>query len=229
MNQMIKDNYDPKKSLLEIIMDLPDYLCINEAFKAFVWKSSENNENFFSIDCLITIYEIFEALIWDDIKKNLSLNYNLTIGGEVKIRVLNYFENDKNKEKLISKNNLTSALRKLISRYLAGLRQSTDIRTDQKLNLFLIKSEFWNSNLEEDDKFLNEFYEIISDEIIVGSAFNLYNILDGDTLLKKNVIDKIFGNSIDEEEALKSENNLEPDNIESEEDSLGELEERDEI
>ena len=42
----------------------------------------------------------------------------------------------------------------------------------------------------------NELNEILSKEIKVGNAYDLYNILNGDYLFKINIEEKIFGENL---------------------------------
>ena len=70
-----KENYNPKTSVYKIITALPDYIIINEDLKIFFSRFDERK--IFSIDCLISIFEIFEALNWEEIKKYILIDYKL--------------------------------------------------------------------------------------------------------------------------------------------------------
>ena len=52
-----------------------------------------------------------------------------------------YFEKNKSEKKIINKENLTSAIRKLISRSISGTRQEMEIKPDTKLKYYIIKEE----------------------------------------------------------------------------------------
>ena len=233
MNSINKENYNPQMSLYKIIINLPPYIIINEELKNFLTKNKEPyaNENLFTINCLVSIFEIFEGLCWGEIKKNILEDYKITISEESKIKILNDFKN--NNRKIINKNNFTSALRKFISRYLSGARQEIDIKSDTDLFLYLIKSDLWNVKIDDEDNLIDDMYSLKTVEIIVGQTYDLYNILEGDKILNENINEKIFGKSIDKdalEEKIEenfniNESNEEPENSEEdyEDDFRGEL------
>ena len=94
-----------------------------------------------------------------------------------------YFEKNKLEKKIINKENLTSAIRKLISRSISGTRQEMEIKPDTKLKYYIIKEELWNKKVLETEGFENEIDEIFKSEILVGQSVELYNFLDGDMIL----------------------------------------------
>ena len=159
---------------------------------------NHRDEKMFSIDSLISIFEIFEALCWNMIKKEINPDYKLCIDEETKQRILTYFEENNNKEKIINKINLTSALRKLLSRYHIGERRDLS-KNDFQLKLMIGRDELWEQNLIENDDFYIELFEILTDKITVGHSFDLYNILEGDNILNKYFYEIIFGKSFIEE------------------------------
>ena len=156
------------------------------------------DEKLFSIDSLISIFEIFEALCWNMIKKEINPDYKLCIDEETKQIIIKYFEENNNKEKIINKKNFTSALRKLLSRYQIGERQDLS-KNDLQLGLMICKEELWEQNLIENENFGNELFEILTDKITVGHSFDLYNILEGENILNKYFDEIIFGKSFIEE------------------------------
>ena len=196
LDKLIKENFDPKKLIYQIITSFPPYLSINEKLKKFLNSTYENNssEKLFSIDSLISIFEIFEALCWDMIKNEINPDYKLDIDEETKQGLLTYFEENNNKEKLINKKSLTSALRKLLSRYLIGERQDL-FKNDLQLRLILPQEQFWEQNLIDNDDFCYELGNILAEKITVGHSFELFNILDGDNLLNKYFNEIFFGKS----------------------------------
>ena len=200
LDVLIKENFAPKKLIYQIITSFPPYLSINEKLKNFLQSCYDNHcdEKLFSIDSLISIFEIFEALCWNMIKKEINPDYKLCIDEETKQRILTYFEENNNKEKIINKINLTSALRKLLSRYHIGERQDLS-KNDLQLGLMICKEELWEQNLIENDDFGNELFEILTDKITVGHSFDLYNILEGENILNKYFDEIIFGKSFIEE------------------------------
>ena len=193
INEIIKENYQLEAPISKIIINLPNFILINEELKNFFYDNYKLDKKLFTVDCLISIFEIFEALNWEIIKKNILMDYMIEIEEENKIKILKYFDENKDKKKLINKSIFTSALRKFISRYFAVTREDIYIKSENKLILYLQRSDIWNKNIVDDDDFYNELLTILPGEIQVGNAYDLYNILEGDCLLKKNIDGKIFG------------------------------------
>ena len=113
-----------------------------------------------------------------------------------------YFKKIENEKKIINVRDFTFALRRLISRYLAGARQDIDIKSDLELHLQIVKNEFWSKEIADNDEKDNELAAICIKDIKIGNAFDLYNLLDGDVILSKE-IDK---NKKKEKEKEKEEN-----------------------
>ena len=167
---------------------------------------------------MISIFEIFEALNWEEIKKYILIVYKLEIPEDTKTKIIKYFETNKHKEKLINKNNITSAIRKFISRYLSGTRQEFDIKYDSELKLYLFIADLWPKNIEDNENFDTELYEIFHENnIFVENAFDLYNKLEGDFLLNKNINEKIYGKSNIEANEIEVSSNKSESKSDSEE------------
>ena len=184
MKQVIIDNYAPNKLIYEIINNLPPFTILNDEFKTLLRNEYENNRKTFALDTLITIYEYFESLFWEETKKHIPEDFKLGLNSKEKEEILNYFERNKDNEKIIDKKNLTTALRRLISRFLVSSRQEVEIKSDLKLSLYIKREELWNNDYFENEEFNKEIMDIFKDNIKIGNSFCLYNILDGDKFLK---------------------------------------------
>ena len=97
-----------------------------------------------------------------------------------------------NGDKVLNKKNFTTALRRLILRYLVGSRQEMDIRADTSLKLYIYREDLWNKEIMDKNLFDIEIKQICKDEILVGHCWNLYNLLNGDNILNDilNINDK---------------------------------------
>ena len=194
MNEILKENYEQNYLIYNIIKNsLPNYVKLNEELLKLISEkhSQSKNNKSFTVNSLVSIFEYFEDLCWEDIKKYIPPDFKETINDKDGKEIYHYFEKNKNNKKLINKNNLTNAIRKLISRYIVGTRQETDIKPDSELKLFIIKEEFWPKNIREnDDAFNMEIYEIFNIKILTGQSFELFNLLRGDEYhLKMSVFD----------------------------------------
>ena len=191
MNEVIKENYEQTHLIYKIIEKLPNYIILNDKLVKLLKNKYEYNpeEKAFTLNSLVSIFEYFESLCWKEIKKNILIDYRLELSEEVQKKTLEYF--DKNKEgKIINKKNFTAALRRLISRSIAGSRQEIDIKSDSELKLYIYRYDLWGKEVD-DDSFVKELDDICIDEIKIGHCFNLFNILGGDIILNEEInIDK---------------------------------------
>ena len=199
-----KENYNIKKPIYEIIQELPEYIELNGEFKKFF----DDNKNF-RINILLNIYKYFEHFCWSEIKLNINEQYMKKIEKNKKIEIIDFFKNYEvnNKNKLITKKDLAFALRRFISRYLAGKRGDTDIDENQKLIGQIIRYDLWEINIiKNEEKFQNEIYNLTFD-LNVSQALDFYEILDGDNYdifdikeIKNKDNNIILENKIEEEE-----------------------------
>ena len=189
MHEIIKDNYDQNHSIYKIIESLPNYIILNEALIKLFKSDDEKNpeEKIFTVNSLVSIFEIFEGLCWNEIKKNIPIDYQLEVPEETKKYILQYFDkiDRMNEDKLINKKLFTTSLRRLISRYLAGSSEEVDIKSNSSLKLYLGKEDLWNKQITENDKFEEEIYEFCKDDILIGHCWDIYNLLDGDLYLNE--------------------------------------------
>ena len=112
---------------------------------------------------------------------------------------------------------LAGAIRKFISRYLAGKRSQSEIGEDKMLFDYLIRVDLWVRNID-DPKFEKEFFELSKFKITVGEGKDFYDKLGGDNELLNLFIkeeeninynieeknDKIFDNGNSEKNEIKA-------------------------
>jgi len=178
MNEIIKENYAQNYLLYDIIKKLPKYIILNEDIVKLM-DDNYNDKNSFTINSLVSFFEYFEDLCWNQIKKHIPSNYQLEINDNTKQYILNYFNNISPNKK-INKKNFTTALRKLISRSIAGSRQDIDMKSDLKLKMYIKREDIWNNNLLKNKSFNQEIDTIFKEEILVGHCWKLYNLLEGE-------------------------------------------------
>ena len=219
MNEIIKENYKNDHLIYKIIENLAEYIILNAELKKMFKNTYEYymEEMKFSIDSLVSIFEHIEALCWKEMKKNILPDYQLEISEETKKMVFSYFEENKDKDKMINVKNFTSALRKLISRSLVGSRQEIEIKSEAQLRLYIGREDLWPLQFIDNDAFSGEIFMICKDDITIGNCFALYNGLDGDTILNNEIYK--------EDENKERENNEEiikqPEDDDIEEDVYG--------
>ena len=193
MNEIVKENYEPNYFIYKIIEGLPEYIILKPELKNMFKESYEYSqiEKIFSINSLVSIFEFFEALCWKEIKeRNILEDYKLKVSDEAKKNIAQYFEINKDEQKLINQKNFTNALRKLISRSLAGSRQDIDIIPEANLLQYIKREDLWPSefiNDENSDNFTNEILMICKDNLIIGNCLDLYDYLEGDNFLDEEI------------------------------------------
>ena len=182
MNEILKENYEQNYLIYDIIQKIPKYVILNEELIKLIENSYNNSKESFTINSLVSIFEYFEELCWEDIKKYIPEDFKSPLDEKIIKNINLYFEKNKNnKKQLIDKIILTNALRKLISRYIVGTRQETDIKPEIELKLHIIKPEFWPKSIIDDyDKFNLQIDEIFKSKIKVEQSLDLYNSLQGD-------------------------------------------------
>ena len=180
MKEIINDNYSQNEIIYDIIQKLSKYIKLNQELIQFLKEHKDlGNKDAFTVKTLVPIFEYFEKLCWEDIKKKVLPDYQLEINEDIKNHILNYFDiNEDNK--VIDKRNFATALRKLISRYLSGLRQDIDIDSSKNLMLYIFKEDLWDKDIINSEEFEKEIKEILSIEIQIGQCFKLYNLIGED-------------------------------------------------
>ena len=199
-----KENYDRYDHIGDLINKLPKEINICDEIKLFFKSnekqnkdlsfnildfSEEENKNissiYFGLNTLISIFELFEELCWDSFKDNLVADYLQSIDDPWLLKIKQYFENIKNdNNKIIKKEKFCTAIRRFISRYLAGKRGENEINENNTLLNEIIRPELWEPYFTESETFeieVGKLMEILTDEFAgslkVGQGLYLYNYL----------------------------------------------------
>ena len=205
MNQILKENYEQNHKIYDIIKTLPNYIILKEELVNLFKNKYDLNENVFTINSLVSIFDYFEALCWKEIQKNILPDYKLELPDKNKDYILEYFESNKDEKKVINKKNFTFCLRKLMSRFIVGTRQEIDIKSDVDLKLYINREDLWNKEIIESDTFDIEIFEIFKLKILIGHTWDLYNLLQGDNILNE----ELYKNK--EKQEGNIDNGLKPD------------------
>ena len=174
-----KENYNKSYPLSDVIKELPYYIELNEKFKQFFIVNS--NKINFSVNTLLDVFKLFEHYCWKEMKETLNNQYQDNIDNNKRMEIIQFFKDyNKNNDKLITKSDLAAALRRFISRYLAGKRGDTDIDEKQKLIGHIIRNDLWELNIiKNEEKFQNEIYSLTFD-LKVSQAYEFYKVLGED-------------------------------------------------
>ena len=173
-----------------IIKELPTYVHLtDECIKFF------EEQNF--IVCELTaIYSFFELLCFKTIENNLNQDYKKPIDEKIQLDILKYFEDGS--IKYINKVSLSSACRKLISRYLVSSRHDTDLNENNILSDYLEREELWSKeDWKKFDLIQEDLVILKTSKILVGQCYELYKLLGGD---ENEALKGIESNANDDEE-----------------------------
>jgi hypothetical protein len=173
----------------ELIYKIIEQNNINESLNILMDLFNDPLDNkLFTVDSLINIYNIFELICWDKIKDNLEDYYLMELNNNIKQKIDSFFSKNENKH-IITKQKLSTAIRRLISRYLAGKRGQKEIDEKNQLFYYLSKQELWDEygfvDNEEFEIELNAIFESNENNsnVIIGQSAKLYEYLGGDQFL----------------------------------------------
>ena len=114
---------------------------------------------------------------------------------KIKQKVDSFFSKNEN-EHIITKQKLSTAIRRLISRYLAGKRGQKEIDENNLLFYYLSKQELWDEyGFVDNEEFVIELNAIFDSNennpiVIIGQATKLYEYLGGDQFLLNKYFSK---------------------------------------
>ena len=186
---LIQVRQDEKEEIRVILDELPEYVNLSKECKAFL----QNQKLKIKFEEIIDVYSFFEFLCYKPIINNLQVQYKEPIDPEVGKQILKLF--DENKFNIITKENLASACRKFISRYLTSSRKDADIDEKKDLKGQISRFELWPKEIpDKEQEFYNElnYLNNLKDPkneqnkifISIGQCFELYNLIGCDEKLE---------------------------------------------
>ena len=163
-----------KDDKIALIFDNPPpFLKISDDCKNFFL--CEGNK--FTNDKLISLFFFFEHLCFEDLAETIQPEYLKQIPEEKKNEIINKLIKNYN-NKLYALKDLASAVRRFISRYLAGRLQTIDINENLELPYQLSRADLWDEKIGNNENLmdivnmqLNEF------KLTVSQAFAFYQLI----------------------------------------------------
>ena len=186
--------YKNEENIINMLKKAPQYLKIsNDCYKFF-----EKDGKIFKIEKLMNIYFFIEHLCFKDLSETLQQEYKKEIPEDLKIKIKEkLLKHDNNNNEIISTKYLSAAIRRYISRYLAGKRESVDIDEKRDLSFDLTRIDLWEEKIGK----LDNLDELVSSKIgefklIVGQAYEFYKLIEEEDLNpideNKNKIKKAY-------------------------------------
>ena len=188
---------DKNTLINETINDFPHYFKLPEDTKNLF-------KNPFTISKLISVYEYFELLCFSEFKNNIDPIYKGIISQDKKEKIEKFFL--EHPDNLLNKLNISTTIRKFISRSLVGIREDLEVGANNELfGVLLFKEDCWNKEIFTNIQFDHKIAELETLDIKVGEIFDLYNLLGGDdSLLGEKVKNKVEEKKEEEEEKQQS-------------------------
>ena len=170
---MTQERKNDNEDINLVIQQRPEYVNLSIECEEFF------KEKGFKVEEIIEIYSFFELLCFKTIINNLRGYYKEKIDVDLSGKIIKLIE--EKKLNIIKKVNLATACRKLISRYLVGNRDDTDINEKQQLIAYLTKEELWPYEIcKKEDEIKKDLENINLSEIKVSQVYELYILLGGD-------------------------------------------------
>ena len=189
INYIQEENYKNEYSINNIINNMPSIIHLG-GIKHFIninSREGKDNISLFTVNSLIDFYNLFEHLCWDEIKEKINNEYKKTFEEKEKQKIKKYFDELSN-NCIINKLNLSTSIRRFISKYLSGLTQDTEFSENKSLMEELKRDDLWDYSFTSHPYFEREINAINSlFDIKIGYAKGLYDLLGGDESLLTNL------------------------------------------
>ena len=183
--------YKNDEKIIDILNKAPKYLKISDICINFFSKEGKD----FKVEKLMNVFFFIEHLCFEDLSNTLQPEYKKEIPKELQDKIKHKLLEQKN-DNILSVKELAAALRRYISRYLAGKRESVDINETRELYYDLTRIDLWKEKIGRLDNLEELVYAKISEfKLNVGQAFNLYKLIEVEDINPINQINK-FKDSI---------------------------------
>ena len=180
---IIKEN----ETIINVIYDTPYYLKFSYDFYKFFINEGKN----FTLNNIVDLFCFFEQLCFNDLVKTLQNEYRALIPEDIKNKIIEKLIKNPDKEDKIPIKSLGTATRRLISRYLAGKMQVTDIKEDRPLANDLSREEFWDEKIGKLEKLEDILVDKLKDfKLTVGQAYEFYNLIGEEDRKTLNFIEE---------------------------------------
>ena len=194
INYIQEENYKNEYSINDIINNMPSIIHLGR-IKQFINinnRIGKDNISLFTVNSLIDFYNLFEHLCWDEIKEKINNEYKKTFEENERQKIKQYFD-ELGDSFIINKLNLSTSIRRFISKYLSGLTQDTEFDEKKPLMEELKREDLWDYSFTAHPYFEREIDTINAQfNIKIGYARDLYELLGGDESLLTNLKNSVI-------------------------------------
>ena len=135
----------------------------------------------YNLKKIMNLFFFFEHLCFEDLAETLQPEYKAPIPEDIKGKIIDRFIKQKKEDDKIPVKYFGASTRRLISRYLAGKLQVTDIKEDRDLAGELTRIELWEERYGKLEDLEDIIYGKFKDfKLTVGQAYEFYNIIGQD-------------------------------------------------
>jgi hypothetical protein len=176
---LVNDLHKPSEKIINALKNAPQYLKIDEECYNFFEKVG----NEFKIEKLMNVFFFIEHLCFKDLSETLQQEYKKEIPKElqekIKEKLLKSEKNAENNEFVITVSQLAAAIRRFISRYLAGKRESVDIDDKRDLVFDLTRIDLWEEKIGRLDNLEELLFSQIGEfKLVAGQAYEFYKLIE---------------------------------------------------
>jgi hypothetical protein len=166
-----------EEKIVDVIKNAPAYLKLSDVCKnCFKEEGKEYN-----LKRIMNLFFFFEHLCFEDLAETLQPEYKAPIPEDIKGKIIDRFIKQKKEDDKIPVKYFGASTRRLISRYLAGKLQVTDIKEDRDLAGELTRIELWEERYGKLEDLEDIIYGKFKDfKLTVGQAYEFYNIIGQD-------------------------------------------------
>ena len=191
------NNVKKNDNISNIINNAPSYLKITNDCIAFF-----NNEGKqFNLDKLMNIFFFIEHLCFNDLIEALQPEYKCEIKKDIIEKIKEKLLKHRNDIEIYTIRDLAAAVRRFISRYLVGKRQTIDIDEKRDLAFELSRNDLWNEKIGKIENLDNLISNKIGEfNLKVGQAYAFYQIIANE--------DKIDFNFDENNNNILNQNNI---------------------
>ena len=202
-----KGDIEDNVTVDNVIKNAPGYLKVSDDFKSFFENEGKN----LTIEKIMNLFFFIEHLCFEYSIKTLQKEYKKQIPKDLQNKITdkllnkekfnkflnqrksNEYLNNKNFNESLTIKDLGAAVRRFISRYLAGTMQQLEIKEDRNLSDELGREDLWDESISENydlfeinNKLLDEF------KLTVSQAYEFYKLIgkEDEDLLKEYAIAK---------------------------------------
>ena len=166
-----------EEKIVDVIKNAPAYLKLSDDCKNFFNKEGKE----YNLKKIMNLFFFFEHLCFEDLAETLQPEYKAQIPEDIKVKIIIVFMKQKKDDDKIPVKYFGASTRRLISRYLAGKLQVTDIKEDRDLAGELTRTELWEERYSKLEDLEDIIYGKMKDfKLTVGQAYEFYNIIGQD-------------------------------------------------